>query len=265
MTGARRFHGCCGIESKLDEGLGIPSGALNDKPDNPVLERAVSLRDHDESFRKLEIGDVGSLTRLLDFLRTFKVDRNERPSSCYHWVRDAIEDLMKKNASYVNLRGKWAETQELLANSPDMNQNARYDDGMVLDIQHEDTARQNDTSQHNRSVDVSDDEIGLHVVTQNAAATDKISLEGLSPDFIQKFDLHNHRMAQNDGGYDTMNLGFNDQNPVRGRAMNQNVPPLNSMRSTTTRQYTTNQETMETNRGKHKDKKQDRSHINLEF
>ncbi|KAE8365444.1 hypothetical protein BDV27DRAFT_156934 [Aspergillus caelatus] len=261
LQGVRRFHACCGIESELDEHLSLPAqapGYFNQY--HPIREQLVVLQDEDESFEKFGIGHVGDVDCLLGFLRTFKEDPKERPSSCYHWLREAIEYLKENDVCDTDLRERWLETRELLDNGPNMYHNARGQDGMGLGIDHYNSESQNDTSQHithqsgmsSDGISIEDiniDEITSRIADHNATTPDKISLDGLTPDFIQYYSLDTHPMVQNAESHhsihrDSMNVGLNRQNTMRYRAINQNIPPQNSITCNTTDRYNPHQSHM---------------------
>ncbi|KJK65502.1 hypothetical protein P875_00010210 [Aspergillus parasiticus SU-1] len=244
----RRFHACCGIESKLDEGLPPPKDSpCYKKPDRPVHERLVILPEN-ESIEKFAIGEVGDMNRLLEILRG---DLREKLSNCHHWVRDTINRLKNNDTCSEDLRekavhiseGKWCEIDELLEQDPNMHHNVRDQDGMGLGIEHQESASQNGMSQHiahQRGMnsdgisidDISIDGISSHFVDQNPTTPDKISLDGLNPEFIRLLSLEENPMIRH------------RQNTVRHRSMNQNIPPQSSIGWNTTHRYDTNQNHM---------------------
>ncbi|KAE8326475.1 hypothetical protein BDV39DRAFT_205885 [Aspergillus sergii] len=244
----RRFHACCGIESKLDEGLHPPKDSpCYKKADHPVHERLVILPEN-ESIEKFAIGQIGNMNRLLEILRE---DPKEELSNCHHWVRDTINRLKNDDACNKNVRekavhiseGKWREIDEFLEQDPNMYHNVRDQEGMGLGIEHPESASQNYMSQHiahqsgvnsdGISIDgISIDGMSSHTVDQNVTTPDKISLEGLDPDYIHLPSLDEHPMVRN------------RRNTVRHRVMNQNIQPQNSMGWNTTHRYDINQNYM---------------------
>ncbi|KAE8344735.1 hypothetical protein BDV24DRAFT_148609 [Aspergillus arachidicola] len=221
----RRFHACCGIESKLDEGLPPPKDSpCYKEADHPVYERLVILPEN-ESIEKFAIGQIDNMNHLLEILR-----------------EDPKEELLQEKAFHIS-EGKWREIDELLEQDPNMYRNVRDQEGLGLGIEHPESASQNYMSQHiahqrgmnsdGISIDgIRIDGISSHVVDQNVTTPDKISLDGLNPDFIQLLSLDENPMVRN------------RQNTVRHRVINQKIPPQNSIGWNTTHQYDTNQNHM---------------------
>lgn len=261
MQGVRRFHHCCGIEIKLDEGLPVPNDARYKSPNHPIRERLV-IPSEDESIEKFAIGKVGNIDRLLKILQE---DAGESPSDCYQWVRNTINRLKKDDTCNKDLREKavhiseeeWSEINELLKQDPNIYHNVRNQDGMGLGVEHQESASQNGMSQHithqscmsSDGISIEDidiNEISSHIADQNVAAPDKISLDGLTPEFIQYYSLDKHPMVQNAESHhgiqhDSMNLSPKPQHTVRYRAINQNIPPQNSIACNAAHQYNANQ------------------------
>ncbi|KAB8218969.1 hypothetical protein BDV33DRAFT_192283 [Aspergillus novoparasiticus] len=232
----RRFHACFGIESKLDKGLPPPKDSpCYKKPDHPVHERLVILPEN-ESIEKFAIGEVGDMNRLLEILRG---DPREKLSNCHHWVRDTINRLKNNNACNKDLRekaihiseGKWREIDELLEQDPNMRHNSAVNsDGISID-------------------GISIDGMSSHAVDQNVTTPDKISLEGLDPDYIHLLSLDEHPMVRN------------RQNTVR-HVMNQNIQPQDTIGWNTTHRYDTNQNHMTREVERTKDMGQDSDNSN---
>ncbi|KAJ1711901.1 hypothetical protein NYO67_5950 [Aspergillus flavus] len=246
---SRRFHACCGIESKLDEGLPPPKDSpCYKRPDHPVHERLVILPEN-ESIDKFAISQVGNMNRLLEIIRE---DPRGKLSNCHHWVRDTINRLKNDDACNKNVRekavhiseGKWREIDEFLEQDPNMYLNVRDQDGMSLGIEHHESASQNYMSQqiaHQRGMNsddistddnISTDGISSHVVDQIVTTPYKVSLDGLDPELIHFLSLDEHPMVRY------------RQDTVIHRAMNQNIPPQNSIGWNTTHRYDTNQNHM---------------------
>ncbi|KAE8134738.1 hypothetical protein BDV38DRAFT_285516 [Aspergillus pseudotamarii] len=264
LQGVRRFHPCCGIETKLDEGLPVPNDARYKNPAHPIRERLANLSE-DESIEKFAVGKVGSMDRLLKILQE---DPGESPSDCYQWVRNTINRLREDDSCNKDLREKavhvseekWFEINELLKQDPNIHHNARNQDSVGLGVEHQDCTSQNGMSQHithqscmgSDGISIEDidiDEISSRIANQNVTVPDKISLDGLTPDFIQHYSLDKHPMVRNAESHhgihhDGTNLGLNCQNTVRYRAINQNIPPQNNIACNTTLRYNANQSHM---------------------